>query len=260
MSRDFSCDDCEELLPDYLLGDLNVDEMVTMAAHLRTCLRCQENLLSYENVFADILEIPREHKIPENVWRNIHKSISKEVSKKNAWSFLEEIKEAFSSQWSMALSAISVFVMIGVSLWAFNLQKKTIDLQVRLDMLQEDKKKQYQVSAFLTSPEMRRILLKGEAKAIQATGTILVQPEEIRAILIVQNLPQLPEDRAYQLWLVRNNQRENGGVFRVDSSGMGLIILTAPSPLSTYHAFGITEEPSGGSPGPTSPRLLGGKF
>jgi len=77
-------------------------------------------------------------------------------------------------------------------------------------------------------------------------------------VLIVQDLPLLQRDRTYQLWLGwGDRQRDNGGVFRVDEQGFGLLRLTAPQPFTAYQRVGITEEPAGGSPGPTSPRVIG---
>jgi hypothetical protein len=91
------------------------------------------------------------------------------------------------------------------------------------------------------------------------SGLLLLKPDDPHAVLIVQDLQPLPRDRAYQLWLRwGDRQRDNGGVFRVDEQGFGLVYITAPQPFTTYQRVGITEEPAGGSPGPTSPRVIGG--
>jgi hypothetical protein len=47
------------------------------------------------------------------------------------------------------------------------------------------------------------------------------------------------------------------GVFRVDEQGFGMISVTAQRPFTAYQRVGITEKPAGGSPGPTSPRVIG---
>jgi hypothetical protein len=56
---------------------------------------------------------------------------------------------------------------------------------------------------------------------------------------------------------VGHRQRENGGAFRVDEQGFGMISVIAQRPFTAYQRVGITEEPAGGSPGPTSPRVIG---
>jgi hypothetical protein len=87
---------------------------------------------------------------------------------------------------------------------------------------------------------------------------LLLQAGISDAILVVQDLPPLKPDRVYQLWLRRGESRDNGGTFQVDEQGFGIVFIHAPYPLSAYHRAGITEEPVGGSPGPTSPGVLGG--
>jgi hypothetical protein len=87
---------------------------------------------------------------------------------------------------------------------------------------------------------------------------LLLNPAEPHAVLIVQDLPPLQQGRAYQLWLGwGDRQRDNGGVFRVDEQGFGMLRVTTPQPFTAYQRVGITEEPAGGSPGPTSARVIG---
>jgi anti-sigma-K factor RskA len=74
--------------------------------------------------------------------------------------------------------------------------------------------------------------------------------------LYVQGLPQLTSERQYQLWLIKDGARVNGGVFSVGPTGEGVLYVDAPVPLATYTGFGVTVEPAGGSPGPTGPRVL----
>ena len=118
---------------------------------------------------------------------------------------------------------------------------------------------QHQAFTLITAPEVRPVVLRSDKADSRARGLLLLKPDDPHAVLIVQDLPPLPRDRAYQLWLGwGDRQRDNGGVFRVDAQGFGLVHITAPQPFATYQRVGITEEPAGGSPGPTSPRVIGG--
>jgi anti-sigma-K factor RskA len=73
--------------------------------------------------------------------------------------------------------------------------------------------------------------------------------------LIADHLEPLSPDQQYQLWLIENGDRLDGGVFDVGDDGYGSLTVRAPEPLDSY-AFGVTIEPAGGSPGPTGPRVL----
>ncbi len=98
-------------------------------------------------------------------------------------------------------------------------------------------------------------------------GHLQFHPGDTVAYLYVK-LPPPPPGRAYQLWLVRPDQRrDSGAVFRIPpeggqplEDGHYLIWVRAPQPLAAYVAFGITLEPETGSPEPTGPRVLFGSL
>ena len=50
MAAPLSCDQCEELLPDYLLRALEPEALSATTEHLGTCERCSAQLAAYEAV------------------------------------------------------------------------------------------------------------------------------------------------------------------------------------------------------------------
>jgi hypothetical protein len=118
---------------------------------------------------------------------------------------------------------------------------------------------QSQALALLTVPDSHRALL-GAEEGKPWRGVLLLRSTTSEAVLIVLDLPPLRPDRAYQLWLLRDGGRDNGGVFQVDERGFGIMRIQAPMPFASYQRVGITEEPSGGSSGPTTSRVIGGKL
>jgi anti-sigma-K factor RskA len=94
----------------------------------------------------------------------------------------------------------------------------------------------------------------------ETTGMVVYTLDGESGFLVVNHLPKLPEDQAYQLWLIMDGQRTSGGVFSVDAQGYHVMQIEAPLLLTGYDGFGITIEPAGGSPGPTGPKVLGGSF
>ncbi|MBM4417442.1 MAG: anti-sigma factor [Chloroflexi bacterium] len=89
-----------------------------------------------------------------------------------------------------------------------------------------------------------------------ARGWVYLSPESEDGLLVAYQLPQLPDDRGYQLWLVPPDGRISGGLFVVDPEGYGWLKVRAPRALAGYQRIGITIERRGGSPGPTGPRVL----
>jgi anti-sigma-K factor RskA len=93
--------------------------------------------------------------------------------------------------------------------------------------------------------------------APDAQGLIEIAANGRDASLTVAGLPPLPAEQQYQLWLIRDGQRDSGAVFSVNTDGSATVPVESERPLSEYGAFGITIEPAGGSPGPTGERVLG---
>ena len=111
-----------------------------------------------------------------------------------------------------------------------------------------------------TTGGMRIIALAGTEAAPDATGTLVISDDGEHGALVVDGLPLLSTGLQYQLWLIRDGQRTSGGVYSVDAEGYGVLWIDAPEPLASYAAFGITVEPTGGSPGPSGEKVLGGSL
>lgn len=80
-----------------------------------------------------------------------------------------------------------------------------------------------------------------------------------RAIVHASGLRALPDDRTYQLWLIRDGAPVSVALFRPDGSGSQVLRnIDVPGTSRGVAAFAVTEEPAAGSPQPTmTPFLIG---
>lgn len=79
------------------------------------------------------------------------------------------------------------------------------------------------------------------------------------ATVLAANLPPLQSGRTYQLWTIQGqNAPISAGVFSVQLDGSGLVVLQQEQQLAA-DTFAVTNEPAGGSPGPTTPIVIAGK-
>jgi anti-sigma-K factor RskA len=228
----------DEQIDAYVLGALEPHEIAEVEAHLAECETCRALLAASRRV-ADLLyyavgtfALP-----PERVRQGILARIAQEqrpgamptppVSAAPA-SFMERLRAALRPR-SAAAPA------------------HTADaLQVALELL--------------TSPRVTVRGLSGTDEAPRAQARLLVAPERGTAVLYADGLAALPPDRAYQLWLLRSGQPHDAGVFTVDAAGRGWFIVRARQRLEQYEVAAITQEPAGGSPGPTTPILVMGQL
>jgi anti-sigma-K factor RskA len=101
-----------------------------------------------------------------------------------------------------------------------------------------------------------------EVSADGVYGSLVYHPKQRIAVLYTWNLPVLPEDRTYQAWLIDEaGERVSGGIFNSNEEDrLTVVVLTSPEPLSGFVQIGVTEEPSGGSPGPTGEKVFGAEL
>ncbi len=82
-------------------------------------------------------------------------------------------------------------------------------------------------------------------------GQLLANPVDNTAVLMVNNLPVLSDDQAYQLWFVNGEGSvSSGGVYGKTREGPTYLILNLDEPLERYQRVGCSLEPAGGSPFP----------
>jgi anti-sigma-K factor RskA len=258
MEGPLSCEQCDELLPGYALHALEPDEAAAVAEHLVECTRCPAQLSAYEDALYHLAGVVEPQEPPVDLAERIRASIQpgETTSVTPAPPISDGRRSHKVSRWALVLATTSVFLLASTLWLAWRLWIEAPRTRTAWQQVVQQLDTQRQALLLLAGAESQRSLLRADGKAAQ--GTLLLQPTTTEAVLIVQELPQLAPGRVYQLWLIRDGVRDNGGTFGVDQNGFGMLVIHAPQPLATYRAAGITEEPSGGSPGPTTPRVIGG--
>jgi anti-sigma-K factor RskA len=228
----------EELLPTLALGCLRAGQRREVLRHLRGCPACRLSYARYEEV-AGLLALGTAGTAPpadlkQKILEGLPPRPSPRALRQGFWA-----RPRLAPAWAAAgLLLLAVLAGANALLWR----------QLRRQEVR---------SALLAS---QLVALEATESAPLARGLLVINAGEATATLVVEGLPELAEDRSYQLWLIREGQRTTGGLFTVSPGGFGVLTVAAPLALGSYQAFGITEEPAGGSPGPTGPKLLGGKI
>ncbi|GBD10465.1 hypothetical protein HRbin23_00107 [bacterium HR23] len=113
-----------------------------------------------------------------------------------------------------------------------------------------------QLAYWSAAPDLRVVWVRGTSSAPTAYGMLMAPPEWGVAILVVIGLDPLPPAQVYQVWLVRGDQRIDGGTFTVDNSGWAQFLLRPQEPLTNFEGLRVTIEPVQGSLSPTGPLVL----
>jgi anti-sigma-K factor RskA len=239
-----------DFLPGYVLGALDEEELLLVARHLSGCAACRQELAGYRaavNALGSAL--PTREPSPAlraKVVRRIansRKPVDKPVAAAEAGpTVFTALRRVFAQRTSAALATLAMLLIVALAGSTYTLYRQVSALQAERS----------------SSSSMRLVQLTGTENAPLAAGYLLVFADENYGALVVNNAPALEAGYQYQIWLVKDGQRSNGGVFSVDADGYATLQIDATRPLDEYQSFGITREPSGGSPGPTGPKVLGG--
>jgi anti-sigma-K factor RskA len=95
-----------------------------------------------------------------------------------------------------------------------------------------------------------------QARIGQATATVVRSPSLRRAVIVTADLPAAPTGRVYELWLQQGQRMVRAGLM---PAGPGSTLLLQGDAASAK-AVGITIEPAGGSPTPTTAPIALIKF
>ncbi len=260
----------DDLIDLYALGALEPEEQATVDEHLDQCARCRARLDDAKQLVMLLAWTPDQHEPPpelrERTMRRIQQVQQLEGSAEPSWwQRLNELLRGPASRLQLVAAALVLLaLLLGGRL--IQLQQQLGTLQARLVEQEQEITtprsqiaEQQRVVGILHSSGARLVSMVAQPAAPSAQGQMLVNPNSSEAYLVA-TLPPLPQDRVYQLWLVANGQRTSGGVFRPDEQGTASITVQAPRPLNQYQAAGITVEPAGGSPHPTTPPVLRTEF
>jgi hypothetical protein len=110
----------------------------------------------------------------------------------------------------------------------------------------------------LTGPSVRVIgLTSGAARNPRAL--MFWDKARDRWTFVAHDLPSLPANRTYQLWLVTATQRISAGTFTVGANGNAFVEANYPLDANALKAVAVTEEPAGGVPQPTGTPVVVGE-
>lgn len=231
-----------ELIPGYALNSLDLNERLIAEKHISECEICRVELRAYEEVVSELAFGITSVQPPDTLKKQVmdqFQTIDHSDRKKSYDSWWRSFVNFFrntSPIWVVA--SLLLIIFLGVN---------NLYLQSRVNKLSQEQ----------ASVNLPVINLYGTDSTPDAIGVLVVSADGEHGTLIADRLPALDESKQYQLWLIKDGERESGGVFSVSEDGYGSMWVDSEVQLSSYNAFGITIEPYGGSIGPTGDKVLG---
>jgi anti-sigma-K factor RskA len=230
----------EGLIPAYALGATDPGESRVVEAHLPSCVTCRALLGEYRQVAGDLLYAIKPMSAPPAMAERMRRRLqsARPEPKPQSWWTRLRVRPAV-----VALVAAVLLLALTNFYWFSRVQGLQRSTEPAV--------------SFAWLANAAAIPLRADGSGGWAQGVMYAPLDAPVALLCVYGMPALTPDKTYQLWLIKDGQRDSGGLFQVTPDGFGLLVVRPEHPLSEYSAVGITVEPAGGSPGPTSPRVLG---
>jgi hypothetical protein len=229
-------------IPAYTTGALDRESRVALEIHLPGCPICQAELASFRAVSEALLRAIPAVQPPLSLRKQLRDRLPQsQLEKPGRWS------------WSLPQIAMAALLLL---LLLLNLSSF---LQFQsLRSLQAKQARQLETDrvalAMLAYPETKTVPIHADGLA----GTILLDKERNAAVILAWDLPALPSEQSYQVWLIDpQGGRTSAGIFSANSgSAFTSIEVQVAGNLSGYVGLGVTVEPAGGSPQPTGARVF----
>ena len=254
------CKELEELIPAFMLDAVNEDDRARIEAHLPRCATCAQLVASYRPVAAWLpYALPQVEPPAALKYRVLAAALPKAKPVPARPSLISHLSSLISSSFrSPAFAAATLVLVVALIGWNVSLQNQIAQQAANNQQMLSEIGRQRALVSTIAYAETQPKHLQATDVAPQAIGRLFTAPELNALALIVYDMPALESKCVYQIWLIDPaGDRTSGGTFTVDERGRAWVYIRSPKPLSNYQGIGITNEPEGGSPKPTGPKMMG---
>jgi hypothetical protein len=238
----------------YIIDELSEPEKDQFERHLKTCIHCQNEVDSLKNTWKMLSYDIEEANVPKSLKAEVMDFIFQEEKtplqtqdvRDKKQTILERLKLTLTKQFSPLSTGITTILAMGlIGLLLSNLQLK-------------DSITALENKAGSPTQIVRIFDLKGQDLAASANGiAYLVQDGHDTSLVIeLNNMPRTKNDEVYQVWLLKNGNRQNAGTLRPDQKGNGLITYRLPKD-HLFDGIGITLEPNPDNTQPKGQKVMG---
>lgn len=250
------CDQVREILDAYVLGAADREEAHGLEEHVAECLACWDQLSEAQQVAAALaLGVPLATASPR-LRERVLASARTSLRCPSPW--LPAIGSGFRRLWPagvFALGSAAVALAAFLFLRMDNLGNENDQLRSQVVAASQLTDQLRQMEAIRSAPDVKSVALQAQPWAPEVVASFYWSEVTGRGALVCSKLAPLEPGQVYQLWLLFDGQAISAGTF-TPWQGVGYLIFEL-GPLTEHpHAVGVSVEPEGGSPAPSSEMIL----
>ncbi len=264
------CKEAEGLSIPYLLGELGPAETERVSGHAATCSGCMSRMGAEGELLVRLSSMePVPQRVKEKLLSRVEADVV-EVGKLGWMGRLSALGRNLAAQGAPTVAATMLaFVVVGGVWYSGRAGGATSAMDALTTPTASPAGPDVGAAPALIElvdhqlldplglhPSVSAGLLEGIGT--DARGVVLASPSGNGAFFVVSQMPRLPADKVYQVWLTGDGGTYSAGTFYVDPAGYGQARLRLAASLSDLESIVVTVERSGGSAGPTGRRVLSG--
>jgi anti-sigma-K factor RskA len=245
----------DELKDAYALGALPEDELREFEEYLRVHPERQSEVDELTSIAALLAVSPADQEPPKKLRRSVMAMVNAEAANSRrerrrasspSWrASLDDLRDAFPAR--IALGAAAMLV-VGLLSWNVLLQSEVRDLSGQNSELQAQVEE-----ARSGASEARVLAMQGQGEMSEANAEVIDFEGNDRVILVAENVPSIPDDRTFQIWVIDEGGPKPSGVFEPGGDAVAAVVS---QPIEDAQTIAVTVEPAGGSPQPTTDPML----
>jgi hypothetical protein len=257
----------QEDLALYAMQSLSGEESAPVRLHLDGCAACRAELAELSGDLALVAFSVEQHPLPQGARERFIQGVAatsdaqRQPVQAPVVSIVKQRPARRFADWA-PWGAVAALVVIAVSL---AIRINSLDQRLRDDSsliagLTASAAHSQEVLDVLTAPAAQRVLLTSVKTAALPTGRAVYLAARGGLIFEAANLPRLPEDKTYELWVIpaSGSAPIPAGLFRPDATGSASLVLPPLPKGVPAKAFGVTIEKAEGAATPTAPIILAG--
>lgn len=243
--KHYTHDELLELLPAYALRALSAEETAAVDAALRPGTPGADALRRELRAFEEVA----------TQMASANPIVPPAAAKERLFARVSESKNAVriapsrTPGWLIGALAASLLVAAGLGSWGMSLRSALDRRETTLNAILEADR----------DLRVARVVADDSSKA--AGIQLFWNGKQQRGVLHAFQMPPAPAGRTYQLWLLQDGKPVSLGVFNTDADGHAIVdSLTLPATTAGATLVLVTEEPAGGSVGPTMQPFMRGEL
>ncbi|HEU4993961.1 MAG TPA: anti-sigma factor [Gemmatimonadaceae bacterium] len=248
-----------ELLPAYALGALDAEEKAAIDSALRSGspegAELQRELRVFEEVATKMASAN-----PVVPSAGVKERLLSRVAATKHVNLAATPQRSRSRSWLITALAASLVLAAGLGRYAFRLREALLQREATLTATAARLvQREGTLNPILEAEGSLRVARLSGPDTSGAGLTLFWNEKQHRGVVHAFRLRPAPQGRSYQLWLIKDGKPVSVSVFNSDPDGHALVQnLALPESATGTSLVALTEEPAGGSPGPTTTPFLTG--